>query len=104
MKLKGYFDHREVKKALVLVISSDRGLCGAFNSNVIKATRTMVEDKYAGADVDVKFIGKKAYEYYKRSDWSMNTEDMDLLQNLSAENVFGNGWKGNQIVSGWWLR
>lgn len=88
-EVKGYFEHREVKKALVVVLSSDRGLCGAFNSNVIKATKQLVESNYSdGEHVVVKFAGKKAYEYFKRSDWDMDTEDKDLFLDLSAKAVF----------------
>jgi F-type H+-transporting ATPase subunit gamma len=88
-EVKGYFEHREVKKALVLVLSSDRGLCGAFNSNVIKATKQLVESNYSnGEEVEVRFLGKKAYEYFKRFDWNMNTDNMDLFQDLSANRVF----------------
>src|SRR5210317_1185090 len=58
--LKDYFQYREPKNALVVVVSSDRGLCGAFNSNVIKATRRLVSEyKEARVEAELMFIGKK---------------------------------------------
>jgi len=52
----------EVKKVLLVVISSNRGLAGAFNSTVIKAAKNLVEDQYKDAQVDILTIGKKAYD------------------------------------------
>ena len=87
--LQGYFDPREVKSVLLLVNSSDRGLCGGFNANVIKEVRNLTENIYAGdVNVEVRFLGKKAYEYYKRSDLNMNTDDMQVFLTLSADTAF----------------
>jgi F-type H+-transporting ATPase subunit gamma len=87
--LQGYFDSREVKNVLLLVHSSDRGLCGGFNANVIKEVRNLTENTYAeGVNLEVKFLGKKAHEYYKRSDLNMNTDDMQVFLSLSADAAF----------------
>ena len=87
--LQGYFDSREVKNVLLLVHSSDRGLCGGFNANVIKEVRNLTENTYAeDVNLEVKFLGKKAHEYYKRSDLNMNTDDMQVFLNLSADAAF----------------
>ncbi|MBI1307670.1 MAG: ATP synthase F1 subunit gamma [Bacteroidetes bacterium] len=94
-QLKEYFDYREPKKALVVVVSSDRGLCGAFNSNIIKATRRILDEKYKseGVKADVMFIGKKAYEPFKRLPVSSITTDMAHLQTITAETTFALGDK-----------
>ncbi len=88
--LKAYFQYREPKKALVVVVSSDRGLCGAFNSNIIKATKRLVEDNYQkeGIDFELMFIGKKAYDPFKRGEYTMNTDHMSHLLTINAENTF----------------
>ena len=87
--LQGYFDSREVKNVLLLVHSSDRGLCGGFNANVIKEVRNLTENTYAeDVNLEVKFLGKKAHEYYKRSDLNMNTDDMQVFLSLSADAAF----------------
>lgn len=55
-----------VKKELVLVITSDRGLCGAYNGNVLrKANQTVKALKAAGKDVHLETVGKKAVAYFR---------------------------------------
>src|SRR5690606_41628158 len=49
-----YAEQREVNKVLLVVITSNRGLCGAFNANVIKATRNLIDVTYAGKQVEVR--------------------------------------------------
>ncbi len=87
-ELQGYFEHRELKNVLLIVNSSDRGLCGGFNSNVIKEVKNLVSNKYGDANVELKFLGKKAYEYYKRADFTMDTADMGAFLELNADDVF----------------
>jgi F-type H+-transporting ATPase subunit gamma len=88
--LKAYFDNRKVKKALVIVVTSDRGLCGALNANVAKATRLLINENYKpkGVDFTLMFFGKKAYDYFKRTDTNCDTSNMDLFNDLNAERVF----------------
>lgn len=61
-----YSDKREVKKVLVVAITSNRGLAGAFNSNVLKQCVTLSNETYAGKHVDFMAIGKKANDYLKK--------------------------------------
>jgi F-type H+-transporting ATPase subunit gamma len=62
-----YSKQREVKKVLIVPITSNRGLCGGFNANIIKATNRLVREEYSGAQVNILPIGKKATEFYKKS-------------------------------------
>lgn len=87
-QLQGYFEHRELKNVLLIVNSSDRGLCGGFNSNVTKEVKNLVGDKYANANVEVKFLGKKAYEFFKRADFTKDTSDMEAFLELSSDHIF----------------
>lgn len=89
-KLKAYFDSRKVKKALVIVVTSDRGLCGALNSNVVKTTRMIIDEMYKprGTEVSLKFFGKKAYDYFKKSDITCDTSSMDVFLDLNSDRVF----------------
>lgn len=86
--LQGYFEHREVKNVLLVVLSSDRGLCGGFNSNITKEIKTIMGAKYADKNVDIKFLGKKAYEYFKKSDYNMLTNDMGAFLELNVNTAF----------------
>ncbi|WP_298485291.1 ATP synthase F1 subunit gamma [uncultured Maribacter sp.] len=55
-----YADNRDVNKVLVVAITSNRGLCGAFNTNVLKQCFSLLENTYAGKQVDFIAIGKKS--------------------------------------------
>ena len=89
--LQGYFEHREVKNVLLIVNSSDRGLCGGFNSNITKELKVLLGGKYRNTNIELMFLGKKAYEYFKRSDLNMNTEYMKAFLDLNSDEVFGIG-------------
>ena len=54
-----YADKRPVNKVLVVAITSNRGLCGGFNSNIIKQSNNLVSNKSPGKQVDSYTIGKK---------------------------------------------
>jgi F-type H+-transporting ATPase subunit gamma len=86
-----FHKQREVKTVLFVVIASNRGLCGGFNSNVIKRTNKEIA-KYKNADVTVATVGKKALDYYKRSEYILKGTDMprrmyELYDNLTFENT-----------------
>ena len=87
-ELQGYFKHRELKNVLLIVNSSDRGLCGGFNSNITKEVKNLLSNKYADANVEIKFLGKKAYEFFKRADFTKDTSDMEAFLELNADDVF----------------
>ena len=88
-----YGVERDVKRALVVVITSNRGLCGAFNSNVNKGAAETVDKVYASqyeaGQLDVLPIGKKARDYFKKRYPKANLiEDyVDLFSNLTFDNT-----------------
>jgi F-type H+-transporting ATPase subunit gamma len=94
-KLSKYFNQQASDKVLIVVISSDRGLCGGFNANIIKRTRAMLTETYAEQvaknQVELLFVGKKAYEFFKKLNLPCNTEYMGLFSQLNAENGFALG-------------
>ncbi|MEZ4919776.1 MAG: ATP synthase F1 subunit gamma [Saprospiraceae bacterium] len=67
---------RELKRVLMVVVTSNRGLCGAFNTNINKETILRIDTKYAAqraaGKVDVLFIGKKGYDYFRRRFTDLN--------------------------------
>lgn len=91
-RLVGFFKDREVKKVLVIAISSDRGLCGAFNANIVKRTSSVINSKYAkqhaSGNVTVLCIGKKAGEMLKKQGFNVDNRFVSLLQNLDADTAF----------------
>lgn len=86
-------DHREVKKALVVVVTSNRGLCGAFNTNVIKAANEVIEKKYtdlkAEGNLDILCIGKKGFDFFKKRFPKENViaDHVEIFNDLSFDNV-----------------
>ncbi|WP_415376318.1 ATP synthase F1 subunit gamma [Patiriisocius sp. Uisw_017] len=61
-----FSEQREVRKVLVVAITSNRGLAGAFNSNIIKASKVLANETYAGKQVDFVTIGKKGNDILKK--------------------------------------
>ena len=80
-----YTTQREVKKVLVVAITSNRGLCGAFNTNVIKEVKNTTE-KYKGAQVEVLAIGKKGNDILKKTHHVIDNQST-IFDNLTFDNV-----------------
>lgn len=92
--LKVFFKPRTVKNVLIIVVTSDRGLCGPFNTNVTKAVKSLLETTYADinpSNITLMFMGKKGFEAFKLLKFNLNTEHRDVFQNLNAESVFNVG-------------
>jgi F-type H+-transporting ATPase subunit gamma len=86
-----YAAEREVKNVLIVVITSDRGLAGAFNTNSIKAALTLLTGRYqdqaSKGNVELLCIGKKGYEYFSKRGYKTNGDFVGLFGSLSFENV-----------------
>ncbi|MEZ4401286.1 MAG: ATP synthase F1 subunit gamma [Kofleriaceae bacterium] len=60
------FEQRDGKKVVVVVFTSDRGLAGAFNTNIIKRTEALIREELVGCEVALRLVGKKANQYFSR--------------------------------------
>lgn len=82
---------RDVERVLIVLITSDRGLCGAFNSNVVKKTLALIEEEYSSVhdsgQLYVLPIGQKGYEYFKKRGFNVIEEYSQLFSQLSFDNV-----------------
>ncbi len=78
---------RETEKVLLIAITSNRGLCGAFNANVIKKVNHLLANDFAGYDVDLITIGKKATEFFKKPSYKLVESHDELWDKLTWENV-----------------
>jgi F-type H+-transporting ATPase subunit gamma len=91
-QLSKYFKEQKLDKVLLVVITSDRGLCGGFNANVIKRVNQLLKTDYAAQveskSIDLMYIGKKGYENLKKHDLNHRTENVTLFTSLNAENSF----------------
>ena len=82
---------RPVEKVLVIVITSDRGLCGGYNSTLIKLAKQTIKEKYStqSAKGNTEFlpIGKKGYEHFSKNNFKVNDHYWNIFADLSFENV-----------------
>jgi len=84
-------EERTAERVLIIPITSDRGTCGAYNSNVIKAAIRTIDTKYpaqkAKGNVTILPMGKKGYEYFQRHGYKLVDEFWNMFSDLSFENV-----------------
>ncbi|MDY0780583.1 ATP synthase F1 subunit gamma [Tenacibaculum sp. IB213877] len=81
-----YSDQREVNKVLLVSITSNRGLCGGFNSSIVKATINTIKEKYNGTQVDIFTIGKKGNDILSK-EYNVLENRNDVFDDLTFENV-----------------
>ena len=81
-----YSTEREVSKVLLVVVTSNRGLCGGFNSSITKTVIKTVADKYADKQVDLFTIGKKGGDVLSKSLNVIETRN-DIFDDLTFDNV-----------------
>lgn len=82
---------RPVEKVLVIVVTSDRGLCGGYNSNLIKLAKQTIKEKYsaqsAKGNAGVLPLGKKGYEYFSKNNFKVVDTYWNVFADISFENV-----------------
>lgn len=83
----------EVKKVLVVVVTSDRGLCGAFNSSIFKAAKAVIAEKYAtqekAGNVELLCVGSKGVDHFGRRGYNVNDSYVNAFKELSFDYVRG---------------
>ena len=84
-------EERTVEKVLLIVITSDRGLCGGYNANLIKLAKTTIADKYSAqyqkGNVTIWNIGKKGFESLSKAGYKTDATYKDIFLNLKFEQV-----------------
>ncbi len=78
---------REVNKVLLVAVTSDKGLCGGFNSNITKQVQHLISNVYAGKEITVMSIGKKAKDFVRRNNINCNDDFAELFFNLTYDNA-----------------
>jgi len=86
-----FLQQREPVKVLVVVVTSNRGLAGAFNANAIKTANNLIAEKYSeqqkAGNVSIVAIGKKSQEYYQRRKFNVIGNNNDVYLDLNFTNV-----------------
>src|SRR6201994_3309166 len=86
-----FLQERVPNKVLIITVSSNRGLAGAFNTNVIKTTNNLIAEKYSdqlkAGNVSIVGIGKKGQEFYQRRKYNVIGNNNELFSDLTFLNV-----------------
>lgn len=84
-----YATEKEPEKVLIIVVTSNRGLCGAFNSNVIKETVRVIGDNYPeqqqAGNLSIMTIGKKGFDYFRKKNYLMYEDHSYIFDDLTFE-------------------
>ena len=84
-------EERTIEKVLLIVITSDRGLCGGYNANIVKQAKSTIEEKYPAqfksGKVTIWNIGKKGWESLTKAGYATDASFKDIYLNLTFENV-----------------
>ena len=82
---------RKINKVLIIVIGSDKGLCGSFNSSVIKFTNQLIENNYKNIyenkNLTILPIGKKMFDHYKKRNFVILDKFWSILKKSSYDDV-----------------
>jgi F-type H+-transporting ATPase subunit gamma len=82
-----YAEQRPVQNILVVSMTSDKGLCGAFNSNIMKATVSLINNEFKGKNVTILTLGKKSYEFFTRRNYSTKTDYYGVFSDVKYDEV-----------------
>ena len=81
-----YSEEREVASVLLVAITSNRGLCGAFNTNVLKQIKHLSEEVYTDKKVSLLTIGKKGSEFFQKNNFNIVSSHDEIYDDLTFEN------------------
>jgi F-type H+-transporting ATPase subunit gamma len=86
-----YSENRDVKNVLIVGVTSNRGLCGGFNNNIIKQVNLLLNDEYKNSNAKVLCLGKKINDSFKKTDYYYTNENIKsgdfIFNNLSFANT-----------------
>ncbi|MCX6233054.1 MAG: ATP synthase F1 subunit gamma [Bacteroidetes bacterium] len=86
-----FYEVRKVEKVLIIAVSSNRGMCGAFNTNIIKAINVLINEEYAAqnkkGNVEILCIGKKAGDFFARRNYIITDRLDHIFDKLAYENI-----------------
>jgi len=88
LQLNPFFADRQIKKVCVIVITADRGLCGAFNTNIIREAANYIQEELNNeTDVSVFTLGKKATEYFSKRNYNIEGKIVGLFSSLEYQST-----------------
>ena len=82
-----YSEVRDVSKILLVPITSNRGLCGGFNANIIKTTIEIEKELNSKSELTILSIGKKSSEFFKKNKYNVHSTHDDVFQDVNYEDI-----------------
>ena len=82
-----YAQKRDTKNVLLVTITSNRGLCGGFNTNIIKKANEIIQNEFSNKKVDILSIGKKSSDYFNINGFNLISSHDEVFSDLSFENT-----------------
>ena len=82
-----FSSERAINNVLLVPITSNRGLCGGFNANIIKQTTALIKEDFAGKNVSILSIGKKSSEYFKNNNYNVVSIHDEIYGDLNYESI-----------------
>ena len=80
-----YSKEREIKKILMVVITSNRGLCGGFNTNILKKTKSSIIENYQDKEVKIISIGKKSSDHFSKENVTLVSSHDEIYSDITFE-------------------
>ena len=81
----GFSSERDIKSVLLVTITSNRGLCGGFNANIIKSAVSLINDDFKEKNVSLISIGKKSSEFFKKNGYNLINSYDDIFSDLTYD-------------------
>jgi F-type H+-transporting ATPase subunit gamma len=76
---------RDVENLMLLVVTADKGLCGAFNSNLIKSAVQFIEDESVNRSLSLALVGKKGVDWFKKRPWPIRHQYLNIMSRVDFE-------------------
>ena len=83
----GYSVKRKLKNVLIIPVTSNRGLCGGFNANVIKASTSLCENDYKDCKISFISIGKKSSDFFRKNNYNVISCHDEVFTNLNYDSI-----------------
>ncbi len=80
-----FLQKKEIKNVAIVVVTADRGLCGAFNSNIIKETTRLFSEEYSENNVRLYCIGRKSFEFFSKGDINLFGKKTGIFSSLKYD-------------------
>ena len=83
----GFSSLRDINSILIVAVTSNRGLCGGFNANVIKSAVSLTNNDYKDKNVSIVSIGKKSSKFFRKDGFNLVSTHDDIYSDLSYDNI-----------------